>query len=469
MISLALKANYKNDIFTGNRKYNLINNADETISLEDVTDYVEEGDSFGAGDMNATNKMASHMIYQPTLDTGVVAGDCVIKNVDNDIYVKSQQGNGIVDGDGNVIKSGGIATGLNLTKGYTHYVPSDGGMPTTTPTDYEAGFARSATELEVRLPKGGRNKEYNTNMLIVQATPNEAGKIALQLKKHPDMKGFKLHRGLTPYDGSGESWGILVADITDDTPYHGTDRYIDSGLIDGTEYHYNCFGYKDGVVNIANNEANKASSEAGGLAHAYLKDVSGTTMTDSVTSGAMPLTSTNVAFQPTNAGYKGILNGSDSWFGFALDSGIQSLFDGDFTVSFVITPDVVGGTYHTIIALSKYMVFKCSLGTDAKMSIKFGDGGTTLQSDIAIQPSTRYHVLIKRSLSQGMKLKINNVVVSTSTYTGGKGSENYNILDFGRSKTQTEYYDGSMELLKLFSISTSDGADDSLYEEAMTI
>lgn len=52
---MALKTNYKEDIFSGNRKYNMINNGDGTVSFEDVTEYSQVGDTFGAADINATN------------------------------------------------------------------------------------------------------------------------------------------------------------------------------------------------------------------------------------------------------------------------------------------------------------------------------------------------------------------------------------------------------------------------------
>lgn len=57
---MALKTDYKEDILaSGNtrRKYNMITNDDGTVSLEDVTDYTQVGDSFGAGDINVTNNM----------------------------------------------------------------------------------------------------------------------------------------------------------------------------------------------------------------------------------------------------------------------------------------------------------------------------------------------------------------------------------------------------------------------------
>ena len=56
---MALKENYKDDILdvsvNTKRKYRMTENPDGTISLEDETVYTQEGDSFGASDMNTTN------------------------------------------------------------------------------------------------------------------------------------------------------------------------------------------------------------------------------------------------------------------------------------------------------------------------------------------------------------------------------------------------------------------------------
>lgn len=52
----ALKTDYKDAVYTGNRKYTPTNNADGTISLVDATAYSTEGDVFGAADINATNQ-----------------------------------------------------------------------------------------------------------------------------------------------------------------------------------------------------------------------------------------------------------------------------------------------------------------------------------------------------------------------------------------------------------------------------
>lgn len=58
---MALKTDYKDDGFAGNRKYRMITNADGTMSFEDVTPYDPVGDSFGAKDINDTNKAINRL------------------------------------------------------------------------------------------------------------------------------------------------------------------------------------------------------------------------------------------------------------------------------------------------------------------------------------------------------------------------------------------------------------------------
>ena len=59
MAKATLPTNYKDDVLassmSGKRRYRKIENADGTISLEDVTDYTQIGSSFGASNINATN------------------------------------------------------------------------------------------------------------------------------------------------------------------------------------------------------------------------------------------------------------------------------------------------------------------------------------------------------------------------------------------------------------------------------
>jgi len=56
---MALRTNYVDDVLdvarNRERKYNMVTNADGTISLTDVTAYTQEGSVLGASDMNNTN------------------------------------------------------------------------------------------------------------------------------------------------------------------------------------------------------------------------------------------------------------------------------------------------------------------------------------------------------------------------------------------------------------------------------
>jgi len=65
---MALRTNYKDDLFSGNRKYNIVDDEGNIIyanvHFSDETEYDQEGDAFGAGIVNAQNdainKAVSH-------------------------------------------------------------------------------------------------------------------------------------------------------------------------------------------------------------------------------------------------------------------------------------------------------------------------------------------------------------------------------------------------------------------------
>lgn len=61
---MSLRTDYKNDIYTGKRKYLLTDNGDGTYEIDDVTQYLQNGDVFSADDINETNAA----VNQNTLD-----------------------------------------------------------------------------------------------------------------------------------------------------------------------------------------------------------------------------------------------------------------------------------------------------------------------------------------------------------------------------------------------------------------
>lgn len=61
----SLKTDYQNSILDTTKntkqKFKMIQNDDGTVSFEDVTDYSQVGDDFGAGDINTTNKAVNEL------------------------------------------------------------------------------------------------------------------------------------------------------------------------------------------------------------------------------------------------------------------------------------------------------------------------------------------------------------------------------------------------------------------------
>lgn len=82
-----LRTNYTDDVLdtsvNTSRKYEVVNNSDDTVSFVDRTTYVSEGDYFGAQDINATNDMVNTIYGYYVLDGWV--GKRTIFNSDGTI------------------------------------------------------------------------------------------------------------------------------------------------------------------------------------------------------------------------------------------------------------------------------------------------------------------------------------------------------------------------------------------------
>lgn len=85
---MAVKADYKNAIFSGSRRYHISENEDGTVSLTDVTQYIQKGDKFGAKDVNgigdAINGLADSLSDAFSEEKSYKVGEYVI--YDNKIY-----------------------------------------------------------------------------------------------------------------------------------------------------------------------------------------------------------------------------------------------------------------------------------------------------------------------------------------------------------------------------------------------
>lgn len=72
---MALKTNYKDDVpdesVNVNRKFNMIDNGDGTVSFEDATEYEQVGDNFGALDVNAITKTLTDETANVSFNFGI--------------------------------------------------------------------------------------------------------------------------------------------------------------------------------------------------------------------------------------------------------------------------------------------------------------------------------------------------------------------------------------------------------------
>lgn len=63
---MALKTNYQEDIFEGNRKYKISTDSSGKSEIVEVTSFTQEGDLFGAADINATNTVVNNLAGEIT-------------------------------------------------------------------------------------------------------------------------------------------------------------------------------------------------------------------------------------------------------------------------------------------------------------------------------------------------------------------------------------------------------------------
>ena len=126
-----LRTDFKDDVLdvTQNekRKYRIIHNDDGTISLEDATVYLQQGDSFGANDLNEMNRMANQM--------NEAAGEILTMADDIDTLQEDVEA---LEGNTDILSSD-VET-LKNTIGYTHNPSSKNLLEITAPSKTSNGI-----------------------------------------------------------------------------------------------------------------------------------------------------------------------------------------------------------------------------------------------------------------------------------------------------------------------------------------
>lgn len=104
MAKQTLQTNFVDDILeesmSGKRRYNLIQNDDGTVSLEDVTNYSQIGSSFGAAQVNAMNNAINESADKSKIidnlsdiaanqQSGMMAGALAVRELNNKIVTNT--------------------------------------------------------------------------------------------------------------------------------------------------------------------------------------------------------------------------------------------------------------------------------------------------------------------------------------------------------------------------------------------
>lgn len=123
-----LKTDYKDAMYEGARKYKITANADGTSGITDETTYTQEGDPFGANDINATNAAINRQEHVTliTLTAAEWIGDAApyeqtvavegVTAEDNPMLVSALKNNATVEEHRAYNKAFGIiAAGIGIT------------------------------------------------------------------------------------------------------------------------------------------------------------------------------------------------------------------------------------------------------------------------------------------------------------------------------------------------------------------
>lgn len=74
---MSLKTDYKDAVYSGDRKYTITANSDGTSNIADSTAYLQEGTRFGANDINSTNAAINRLnhVTEVKLSASAWTGD----------------------------------------------------------------------------------------------------------------------------------------------------------------------------------------------------------------------------------------------------------------------------------------------------------------------------------------------------------------------------------------------------------
>lgn len=185
MAKQELPVDFKDDVLqaemAGKRKYRIIQNEDETISLEDVTNYSQIGSNFGAAQMNATNLAVNesfdkNKVIDSLADivaneaTGYAAGALAVRELNGKITPLTDS----------VLRQ----PAQNYTAGQKYYFDADGWVYFECQTTKADGYCRFRIF-----------NESDAEIFGFQANATATQQVAMQSGVYPVKKGWYTKLG----------------------------------------------------------------------------------------------------------------------------------------------------------------------------------------------------------------------------------------------------------------------------------
>lgn len=211
-----MKADWKDDIFEGeHRKYNLIENEDGTVSLQDATDYTQQGDAFGAKELNAiaaeVNETKKSVSDGKTLIAAAITEKKVKTAADATFAVMAEN-------IGKIICGSGTATPADVLKGVT-FTGNDGIEKTGT-LDVQSILSFSAAPYS------------DTQITFTWKNPAKGAFSGVIIVGKTGSYPTSVNDGTRYYKGIGNN-----------SSPNGTSTQVVSGFTQGTTYYFRAFAY----------------------------------------------------------------------------------------------------------------------------------------------------------------------------------------------------------------------------------
>ncbi|WP_432628986.1 hypothetical protein [Brotaphodocola sp.] len=421
---MALKTNYKDAAWSGDRLFKIESAGSDKVTISDVTSYTVSGDSFGAADINATNKAVNGLTddmatLKKTVSDGktLVAAAITAKKVAATV---SDSFETLAEKIGQIVLGSGNATASDVLKGKT-FTNSGGVELTGTMPDHSTKDSL-----------GGINSNY-PNVPIHKGsygqfcTPTESSERLFAVR--PD-KGY--WNGDT-YVGAPATTKTVTPSTAQQTisPDSGgvLEKVVVGAIPNQKNYGYGGFGQGDGYYSI------------NALPEGYYRKMSGgnwepeARISKDTLRSALGITADKIKKGAVIAGITGTWEGYVAGSGDLYNKGALGLGGGFFTVPYYVDGESEGAAWYTKVAGTLYY-------DTAQMRVEGHTLWLASNQTVNLSAYSQLNITLKVNKSSNLR-----ILATYNKPVGGSSSSN-NIA-------VSEYVTGSQNTTRTISLDVS--------------